>query len=253
MRLRPSIAAGAAVLLAGLAMVGPAGAVPAPITCIAHRGGANTHTEETEQTYTDALDAGVIEVEGDVRWTSTGYPYLLHNADLGLFSHPTVDLVDISGTTATGPTYVSATGDKLMSLYALRELLLDHSGTRLQAELKTTLTAAQWTMLASRLDPVRARTTITSFSKATVQAAQEHGYRTGLLASTFDPTTEAPAFVQDFATLEPDDVAIHAGVGVSTQTWTIDTSTQWDEAAAAGVTAIITNQPAACMTWEAAR
>jgi glycerophosphoryl diester phosphodiesterase len=243
------IAAVLAVLSAGTS----AGATPPPITCIAHRGGPTTHTEETEPTYTDALDAGVIEVEGDVRWTSTGYPYMLHNADLGLFAHPAVNLADISGTTATGSTYVSTTGDHLMSLYSLRELLLLYPGTRLQAELKTTLTTAQWTMLASRLDPIKARVTITSFSKATVQAAQEHGYRTGLLSSTFDPTTEAPIFAQDFATLEPDDVAIHDGVGVTTQTWTIDTSTQWDAAATAGVTAIITNAPVACMTWEAAR
>lgn len=228
-------------------------AVPEPIACIAHRGGAGTHTEETEQTYTDALDAGVIEVEGDVRWTSTGYPYMLHDATMGLFAHPTINLADVSGTTASGSTYVSTSGDKIYSLYALRELLLDHPGTRLQAELKTVLTTAQWTMLASRLDPIKSRTTITSFSKATVQAAQEHGYRTGLLSSTFDPTTEAPVFAIDFAALEPDDVAIHTSVGVATQTWTIDTSTQWADAADAGVSAIITNQPVACMTWEAAR
>jgi glycerophosphoryl diester phosphodiesterase len=60
-------------------------------------------------------------------------------------------------------------------------------------------------------------------------------------------------FAIDFAALEPDDVAIHAGVGVVTQTWTIDTETEWDDAAAAGVTAIITNDPVGCMTWEAAR
>lgn len=244
----------AVAVLVGAGSVSPdSSAAASPITCIAHRGGAGTHTEETATTYADALTAGVLEVEGDVRWTSTGYPYMLHDATMGLFAHPAVNLADISGTTATGTTYVSTSGDKLMSLYELRELILDHPGSRLQAELKTTLTTAQWTMLATRLDAIKSRVTLTSFSKPTIQAAQEHGYRTGLLSTVFDLTSEGPTFIQDFSTLEPDDVAVHASVGVDTQTYTIDTATDWDTAAAAGVTAIITNDPVGCRTWELAR
>jgi glycerophosphoryl diester phosphodiesterase len=225
---------------------------PADVVCVAHRGGnqwSPAHTEQTGATWEAALAAGVPVIEGDVRFTSTGYPYLLHDANLTLFGHPTVPLSTISGTVASGATYVSTTGDKILSLYSAREKLLAAPDVRAEFELKTTLDADDWTMLASRLDPIRSRVTITSFSKATVQAAQEHGYRTGLLASTFEPTAEAPTYGINFAALEPDDVAIHAAVGVATSTWTIDTQTQWEDAAAAGVTHIITNDPAACMTW----
>jgi hypothetical protein len=174
---------------------------------------------------------------------------MLHNATLGLFGHPSVALADINGATATGPTYVSATGDKLLSLYALRQQLIDAPAVKAQFELKTVLTESQWDMLATRLDPIKDRTTITSFNKDTVQEAQIRGYRTGLLASTFDETTEAPIFAINFSALDPDNTALHKRRGVDTQTWTIDTETQWNEAASAGVTGIITNDPIGCMEW----
>lgn len=243
------VAATSAVFAVG-GLASPAVAtLPADIICIAHRGGETSHTEQTAFSYTTALTAGVPEVEGDVRWTSTGYPYMLHDSDMGLFGHPTVALSSISGSTATGPTYESVTGDKILSLYALRQQLVASPTTRTQLELKTVLTEAQWTMLATRLNPIKDRTTLTSFNKDTVQAAQEHGYRTGLLSSTFDETTEAPTFAINYNALEPDDVDIHKRVGVDTQTWTINTVAQWNDAASAGVTAIITDDPVGCMAW----
>jgi glycerophosphoryl diester phosphodiesterase len=225
---------------------------PADVRCIAHRAGnawSPATTEQTAESYAAAIAAGVPEIESDVRFTSTGYPYLLHDANLTLFDHPTVPLSTVSGTTATGPTYVSATGAQLFSLYSARQLLLASPTTLAQFELKTVPTEANWTMLASRLDPIKDRVTLTSFNPVTIQAAQEHGYRTGYLSSTFSESTEAPTWVQDYATLEPDDVDIHARRGVATQTWTIDTEAEWDAAAAAGVTGIITNDPVACLEW----
>lgn len=247
--------AGVAVVAFNLLSGGSAQATaPAEIVCVAHRGGNHwtpAHTEQTAETWDQAIAANVPVVEGDIRFTSTGYPYLLHDSTLGLFAHPSVALSSISGTTATGSTYVSASGDKLQSLYSAREKLLAAPGIRAELELKTTLDGDDWTMLASRLDPIKARVTLSSFSKATVQAAQEHGYRTSLLSSSFEATTEAPTYAIAFSALEPDDTAIHAAVGVSTSTWTIDTQTEWEDAAAAGVTSIITNDPAGCMTWAA--
>jgi glycerophosphoryl diester phosphodiesterase len=227
---------------------------PADVRCIAHRGGTAWtpgHTEQTDDTWDAALAAGVAEIEGDVRFTSTGYPYLLHDANLTLFGHGSVPISSVSGTTATGPTYVSASGDKLMSLYSARQKLVANPGVAAQFELKVEPTEDQWDMLANRLGPIKERTTITSFNRATIQEAQVRGYRTGLLSSTFSDTTEAPIFAINFNALEPDDVDIHSRVGVATQTWTIDTVAQWDDAAAAGVTAIITNDPAGCMAWSA--
>jgi glycerophosphoryl diester phosphodiesterase len=248
---RLAFAAATALALSVISPAG-AGAVAAPVECIAHRGGATTHTEETEPTYEAALDAGVPEVEGDIRWTSTGYPYMLHDATLGLFGHSSVAISSVSGTTLGGATYVSTSGDHIESLYALRQQILAHPGSKLQAELKTVLTSAQWTMLATRLDPIKDVTTITSFDPDTIQEAQIRGYRTGFLASTFSETTEAPIYAQDFSTIEPDDVDIHNRRGVTTQAWTPDTVSAWNDLRSAGVSAIITNKPLDCMTWSAA-
>ncbi len=223
---------------------------PPPITCIAHRGGAGDHTESTAGTFAEALTAGVLYWESDVRWSDTDYPYLLHDASLSLFGHPEILLADVSGATATS--YTSASGDHLMSLYELRQLVVPTS-VHLQLELKTMPTAEQWIRLASRLDPIRDRVTLSSFSPATVRAAQDHGYRTALLAATDSVTTLAPTFIVEAAALTAADVSRHRAVGVDTQTYTPDTVAGWQDAAGAGVTAIITNQPAACEAWEAAR
>ncbi len=223
---------------------------PPSITCIAHRGGAGDHTESTAATFTAALDAGVTHWESDVRWSSTDYPYLLHDASLGVFGHPEIELADVSGATAT--MFVSPSGDHLMSLFELRQLVAPTS-VDLQLELKTPPTAEQWTMLASRLDPIRDRVTLSSFSPATVRAAQDHEYRTALLAATDSVTTLAPTFIVASTALSTADVSRHRAVGVDTQTYTLDTVTGWQDAASAGVTAIITNRPAACEAWEAAR
>lgn len=245
----------AAVAVFAFTVITQAGAtaVPAPVQCIAHRGGPTTHTEETEPTYEAALDAGVSEVEGDIRWTATGYPYMLHDATLGLFGHSSVAISSVSGTTLGGSTYISTSGDKIESLYALRQQILAHPGARLQAELKTVPTSEQWAMLATRLNPIKDVTTLTSFNADTVQEAQIRGYRTGLLASTFSETTEAPVFAQDFSTIEPDDVDIHKRRGVTTQAWTPDTESAWNDLASAGVTAIITNKPLDCIEWNEER
>lgn len=252
MRNRVIVAAVAALFGLGLTVNTADAAEPHPgITCIAHRGGQSTHTEETAFTYDAAIAAEVPEIEGDVRFTKTGFPYLLHSANLALFGHPTVNLSKISGGTATGPTYVSATGDKLLSLFQLRQKLVASPSTKVQLELKTTLTEANWVMLADRLNPIRSRVTLTSFSKATVQAAQVHGYRTGLLSTAFSTTTEAPTFIVNFANLNAVGTLQHKLVGVATQTFTIDTVDQWDDAATAGVTGIITNNPVECLEWVA--
>ena len=241
------LAATTALLLAQFAVPAETVGAPSGVECIAHRGSPTVNTESTAQTFADAIAAGAAELETDVRFTSTGYPYLLHDDHMGVFGAPTVLLANISGTTAVG--YTSGSGDHIMSLYELRQMLVANPTVKLQVELKTAPTVAQWAMLANRLDPIRGRTTVTSFSKATVQAAQEHGYRTGLLSSTFDPTTEAPVFIQSYSTLEPDDVAAHASVGVATQVWTIDTLSEWNAASAAGVVAVITNDLVGCLAW----
>jgi glycerophosphoryl diester phosphodiesterase len=201
--------------------------------------------------YTSAAADGLTVLDGDVRWSSTGYPYMLHNADMGLFGHASVDLADISGTTASS--YRATDGSQIASLYQVSQLLQLNPGVGLEVELKTTLTEAQWAMLATRLDPIRGMTTVTSFSLATVRAAQDHGYRTAYLVSAPTSSTAAPVVDQDYPTITRAEVLKLAAVGVNVEAWTPNTVSEWNALADLGVTAINTDDPRACVTWAAGR
>jgi glycerophosphoryl diester phosphodiesterase len=229
----------------------PADSAAPPVECIAHRGGAHTgHTEETIPAYRAAL-ALPVQVEGDIRWTATGIPVLLHDPDLGVFGAPGVNVAAVSTTTAK--TYRSPSGDVIATLYEVRQLLAATAGARAQLELKTALTAAQWVTLADRLNPVRVQVTITSFSLASVRAAQDHGWRTGLIGTGDTAATSAPIYVEASGNVDAASVARLRSVGVTTQAWTPDTPAAWDTAAAAGVSGVITDDPAGCRAWAAAR
>jgi glycerophosphoryl diester phosphodiesterase len=246
----PKFYAVALVILAGLgSSAAPASAAPDGVSCIAHRGGIVAgHSEETIPTYTSALTTMPdVEIEGDIRFSRTGYPMMLHNGHLGEFGAPTVLLADLS--VGQAKAFVAPTGDTMASLYDLRILLLAHPGARAQLELKEAMTPERWTMLASRIDVLRPRVTLTSFNINTVREAQDRGYRTGFLSSADHPTTAAPLFIQAWAQIDAASVQAHTDVGVQTQAYTPDTVAAWNTVLSAGVTAIITNQPAACLAW----
>jgi glycerophosphoryl diester phosphodiesterase len=246
---RVNVFSAAVCAVLALAVITPAGAASADVACIAHRGGESSHTEETLPTYADNIAAGVTEIEGDVRFTSTGYPMMLHDADLGEFGAPTLLLANLG--TGAAKSHESPTHDVIATLYEVRTLLLANPSVKAQLEMKETMTSAMWDMLASRVAVLGNRVTITSFSLTTVRQAQDRGYRTGLLSSTDSITTAAPTFIVDVANLESDDVARHSEAGVATQVYTPDTVTAWNTARAAGVSAIITNKPLECATWSA--
>jgi glycerophosphoryl diester phosphodiesterase len=237
-----------------LALVHPAGAHAdvRPVECIAHRGGTGTgHTEETNVVYTASMDAGVPEVEGDVRFTSTGYPMLNHDADLTQFGAPTLALSSLTQTQAQSHT--SASGDTMLSLWGLRTLLLSHPGTRLQVEMKETMTTAKWDMIDSRLAVVRDQVTITSFSLTTVRQAEDRGYRSAWLLAAPSSSTAAEVDVQDYTTITAAHVAALIAVGVSTQAYTPDSPADWTALAADGISALVTDDYSGCMVWEADR
>jgi hypothetical protein len=222
-----------------------------PIECIAHRGGIVAgHSEETVPTYMVAL-AGGYQIEGDIRFGRTGYPMMLHNATLGVFGRPDLELADLS--VGQAKDHEAPTGDVMATLYEVRVLMLAQPGARAQFELKETMSAAEWTMLATRLDGLESTVTLTSFSLATVRAAQDRGYRTGLLASDDSVTTASGVYAQEWSTIDAASVAAHRAVGVDTQAWTPDTEAAWDTMATAGVTAIITNKPTECTGWSDTR
>jgi hypothetical protein len=215
--------------------------------CIAHRGNVDnpSHTEETTGAYEDS--APIAEtVEGDMRWSSSGYPAMLHDADLGVFGAPTKKLANLTLTQAGS--YESPTHDTIASLYAVRQVLVKYPNVGFQLEMKEDV--PDWEMLASRLDPIKSRVTLSSFSLTRVRDAQDHGYRTLYLTATDTGSTAAPTVAEDASAVDAGTVEALSKVGVNVQAYSPDTPALWDSLAAAGVTAMITNKPEACMAHE---
>lgn len=250
MRIR-TIGALCALVLTLLAPAGGASATAQPVTCVAHRGAATTHTEETLPTYSAALAGGAIHLDGDVRWTSTGYPYLIHNADMGLFGHPDKDIADITGTVAVS--YLSASGDHIASLWDIRQLLISNPSATIEIELKTVLSQAQWDMLGTRIDEIRSRVMVVSVNLDTVRTAQDRGYRTARHASSITRATSSPIVDQDYTTITAQSVADLADVGVVTEAWTPNSESDWTTLANKGVTIINTDDVFACLAWNDSR
>lgn len=222
---------------------------PVAVTCAAHRGGETGHTEETIATYNQTLDAGVQVVEGDVWDTSTNAPVMTHDATLGLFGHPELDVRTLTQTQATS--YTSLTGDHLATLWQVGSAIIAHPGSRLEAELKFSPTAAQWPTLDTRFSRIRDRLTITSFSPTTVQAIEAHGYRAALNTEDDVSDTHAPTVSQNADTIDAATVARLADVGVATEAFTPDTTAELNSLYAIGVRVFLTNKPLACLSWAA--
>lgn len=158
-------------------------AVCALLTLFAHQGGA--HPGVVPNTMPNFALAASPNWETDVRWTSTGYPVLLHDGDLRLFGCPTVKIKDVS--VAKARQCKASNGQTISTLAQFASALPG----RAWIELKVAPTKAQWVTLASRLDPIRDRVVIESFSLTTVAAATAHGYETALLTGTATKTLPA--------------------------------------------------------------
>lgn len=231
----------------------PAGASTSSIECVAHRGNPTTHTEETMPTYTAILATDPDAIDGDIRFTSTDYPYMIHDATMGQFNHPSVDIADISGTTAVS--YLSDSGDHIASLYEVRQALLSSPDVKLEVELKTVPTSAQWVMLANRLGPIVNRTTVTSFNLNTVRTAQDNGYRTAWLVEAPTTSTAAPTVDENYASITAGEVSGLNDVGVNVEGWAPDpahpdNSSDWNALLAKGVRTFNTDDEAGCMSWK---
>src|SRR5690242_1936483 len=173
-------------------------------TLIAHRGG-DGGTQNTLSAFTSTT-AGVWE--SDIRWTSTGWPVLLHDADLGVFGCPAVLIAKVSMPTARkcGPLTSVA---QLVSAARTR-------GVGLWLELKVAPTSAQWTELDAELAPVKDQVVIQSFYPGRLANADRRGYTTAWLSKT--ATTDLPAgtdwYVPAWTTLTEDQVQEMHGRGL---------------------------------------
>ena len=212
----------------------------------AHRGGVSDLVENTRENFRRAAGLGSLFWEADVRFSSTNYPVLLHDADLRRFGCPDVKVAAVSVPKARE--CAAANGQTLTTLYEFVEDLTSRSAVAM-VELKTVPTAAQWTLLESRLSPVRDRVVIESFESAARVAASARGYQTAALTKTVLTSTRLPEgsdwYAPEWRTLTESQVQAMHDIGVKVVVWTPDCS-DWGEVPT-GVDALISNDlPAEC-------
>lgn len=246
----------AAALVPAVPAPSSAPATAAGITVIAHRcnGATDIYTEQTQTACVKAVAAGATTIDGDLRWTSTNTPVMLHDPDLGVFGAPTVQINAVSYTAARQ--YVSAEGQVLSTLTQLRDLALA-TGVDLSIEPKTTMTTAQWDKTDTALAPVKDRVLLNSFTPATLTQAAARGYTRLALNANVDVAPAAvPAgvgiVIQKASTIDAATVAALTAAGIQTWCFECDTPTSWTALTAMGVTGFATDDHDAAEVWLAA-
>ena len=217
---------------------------------MAHRCNGSVYTEQTSVGCTKAASKGATLLEGDVRFTSTGVPVMLHNADMGVFGAPTVLIGTISTTTAYG--YVSSKGQNIMTLHQFRDLAVA-TDSDIAVEPKVRPTAAQWDSIDLHLAGIKDRVLLNSFDRLTIADAAARGYTWLGMSTTNDPTFPLPAgldvLFQNAAYIDAATVAAVQAAGVEMWCYVCDTPASWDAMTAMGVTGFSTDNHAAAQTW----
>lgn len=215
--------------------------VVSSVTVRAHRGGIHANLiENTALNYRAAAAEGRLAWEGDIRFTSSNIPMMLHDSTLALFGCPTKS---IATTTVTGArACVAPNGQTVSTLY---EMLVEMkaAGANAWVELKTNPTSVQWVELDSRLAPYKDRIVIESFLAPALLAATTRGYSTALLSTTAVLPSTLPAgtdwFAPTWTAITATQVTAMHTAGYKVTAWTVNTLDR--PKVAAGVDEIISN------------
>jgi glycerophosphoryl diester phosphodiesterase len=247
----------AAVLAAiGAALTVPAAAYattgtsacPAPA---AHRGG-DYYTQSTARNFTASARAGAKVWETDVRFDRTGYPFLLHDPDLGIFGAPKLNITDATG--AQIAALKATDGSTVETVWQLGQQLLATPGQRALMELKVTPTTAQWATFAARVKPLGPRVWVASFDSKVTAAARARGYQSAQIdphASTRTASAVAAlgtAYESEWSRLTRTYVTQLHAAGVTVYAWTADTPTEWAHVQSVGAVPI-TDDPSGYFAW----
>lgn len=240
-------------LVSVFALVGEAEAAPLPgsVTVIAHRCNGSIYTEQTTLACVRAAATGAEILDGDVRFTSTGNPVMLHNADLGVFNCPTKLIAEVSTTTAGK--CLSDSNQNIMTLYQLKDLVIA-TGTRVSIEPKVRPSAAQWDAIDSRLASIKGRVILNSFDPATLGDAAARGYTPLALNTANDlaPAQVPPGVsivIENAANVDPASVAALTGAGIETWCYACNDPATWQAMVDAGVTGFATDDHDAAEEW----
>jgi len=237
-------------LMGALLSHSPTQRVPPEITIIAHRcNESGIYPGDISVGCVNAAAKGAQILDGDIRFTSTGDPVILHNADLGVYGCPDKLIANVS--TAFAGTCRSTANGQIVSLVQFRDMVIA-TGTKASLEPKTIPTAAQWAKINSALAPIKADVLMNSFDSKVLSAAHDYGYDWLALNTTGD-VTSVPSYVhiviENAANIDAANVALLGAQGVSVWCFGCDTPAVWSAMAGMGVTGFATDDHRAAQSW----
>jgi len=194
---------GVAIVVAATIVTAPGvrAADPSP-TIVGHRGDRATAPENTVAAARNAIKRGANAIEFDVRFTATGYPYVMHDATVDRTTNCSGYVSKMTGTQLKrckandyGKWPLLYPKEYVPSLYTWVKAVAAASSTvKLVLELKTVPTTSEALLVLDRLDQfrMRGRTTIISFKPAALDKMRSLGFaatRLGYIFTTPDGWT----------------------------------------------------------------
>jgi glycerophosphoryl diester phosphodiesterase len=257
----------ATIIFGGMNIMSDAEAATTPIT-VAHRGGNEAHTEDTNWAYSYALAHGVTDLETDVQWDKTGRPVIMHDDTIDRTTNGTGKVTSIDFVTSTvkmndGAKLADQTLDKLLA-----QLHTKHA-TSLGLELKGVIGSG--TTATNHLKPVHDllvkydmldKVIINSFNWGRVGAWHTRYGTESKLAYVCDSVSGLPSIEDVQAAhvtalyvptylISESIVAAYKAAGIGMYVWTLDNATQWESVDGWALAGVVTNKPLSYNAWRA--
>jgi len=228
---------------------------------LAHRGGANTHPENTMEAFRTAVAQGVHAIEMDVQSLKDGTLAVMHDGTVDRTTTSTGNVADFTAegwralrvkvsAQSPGPVGGAIYQDGVLSVPTFDEVLREFGNRVLIVpEVKSTGVGTGAAMVAMlqryRIQPSMAL--IQSFVLADLTAAVAAGYPTVYLGDGLDPATVAAAGVTyvgpSMASVTTPNVAAMTAVGVGVIPYTVYRRVDRDALVAKGVRGIFADEP----------
>jgi glycerophosphoryl diester phosphodiesterase len=227
--------------------------LPAP-PVIAHRGGTESHLENTLDAFRSSGQAGVRTWETDVHFDLRGTPVILHDGTVDRVSPRSGRIDRLDATTHRIPT---DDGQFIPTLHEVLSLAA-RFGAHVLVELKTQPTPRQWTAVRADIDQTvgPSGVTLMSFDATVVRQAHRRfpDIVTGLLgqgppAPASAVLASASVYLREHSALATRQVRQWHSAGLQVYAWTVDDPTAWARLADMPVDAVITDRPIAYAAW----
>lgn len=257
---------GAVAALAGPAPPAAAASGPVAGSCVpppaAHRGASNAAPEDTLPAFTAALRAGARILEMDVRFTADGEAVVLHDATVDRTTNGTgaVAAMRLASVRRLDAGRWFSRPFRGTRVPLLREVLRAGRpyGAEYLVELKVVPTTAQLRRFLGHINSshVASRVTVTSFRPGALDAvrAAQPTLRRALIEAPadgpLDPVlAEGRLFLPNIGSVNPTNIARWQAAGLRIVPWLAGSERNWTRMASAGVSAVLTNRPAAYVRW----